>query len=315
MSVVTTKTLRTGLEPALSIAEPLRSGHEPGFGHSVLDVAEALTNEVDAATGLPLRIRHRGDGAEMALVTAGMFIRGTNAGEPNQQPARDIWLDAFYIDVYPVSNQRYRQFVEFLEATNDHACCYPAEHLSSVTRELNHTPRLWARGVRGFSEDRLRKLGGEDQPVVTLTWYDAFGYAAWAGKLLPTEAQWEKAARGPDARLFPWGDNWDPRRLNSGLREQCTTAIDAYPQGVSPYGVYDMLGNVWEWCTDRYDRRGYVSGPTRNPSGPASGLDRVCRGGAWNYVSEYATATVRHAFGPSEAYEFVGFRTVMPVVG
>jgi formylglycine-generating enzyme required for sulfatase activity len=276
-------------------------------------MVDPLTDILDAGTGLPIRVRHRTDGAEMVLVPAGMFVRGSDGGEPNQRPARDIWLDAFYVDVYPVSNARYRQFVEYLGATDDHHACYPAEHLSSVTRELNHTPRLWARGVRGFNEDRLVKLGNANQPVVTTTWYDAYAYAGWSGKALPTEAQWEKAARGPDGRLYPWGDDWDPARLNTGLRVQCTTEIDAYPRGVSPYGVHDMLGNVWEWCTDRYDRRGYVNGPLRNPTGPASGLDRVCRGGAWNYISEYAGATVRHAFGPGEAYEFVGFRTVLPV--
>jgi formylglycine-generating enzyme required for sulfatase activity len=249
----------------------------------------------------------------MALVPAGLFVRGSDEGEPNQQPARDIWLDAFYIDVYPVSNVRYRQFIEYIAATDDHRNCYPAEHLSSVTRELNHTPRLWARGVRGFNEDRLIRLGQENQPVVTVTWYDAYAYAGWAGKVLPTEAQWEKAARGPDARPFPWGERWDPRRANVGLKAGGTTEVDAYPQGTSPYGVFDMLGNVWEWCLDRYDRRSYLNGANRNPVGPQTGLDRVCRGGAWNYIQEYATATVRHAFGPSEAYEFVGFRSALPV--
>jgi formylglycine-generating enzyme required for sulfatase activity len=307
-------TLKTGLEPAFAPVGETRSGHEPGFGRSVMDVVEALGPEVDAATGLPLRVRHSGDGAEMALVSAGMFVRGSDGGEPNQQPARDIWLDAYYIDIHPVTNNRYRQFTEFLAAADDHRGCYPAEHLSSVTRELNHTPRLWAKGVRGFNAERLERLGGEQQPVVTVTWYDAYAYAGWAGKLLPTEAQWEKAARGPDGRLFPWGWQWDPSRLNSGLRHSGTTEVGSYPQGGSPYGVLDLLGNVWEWCLDRYDRRGYVNGSGRNPIGPASGLDRVCRGGAWNYVSEYATTTVRHAFGPSEAYEFVGFRTVLPVI-
>ncbi|MBI2302835.1 MAG: SUMF1/EgtB/PvdO family nonheme iron enzyme [Armatimonadetes bacterium] len=240
-------------------------------------------------------------------------MRGSNGGEPNQQPAREIWLDAFYIDLYPVTNTAYRVFLDYMTATDDHSQCYPAEHLSSVTRELNHTPRLWARGVRGFSQDRLERFGAAELPVVSVTWYDAYAYAAWSGRRLPTEAQWEKAARGHDGQTFPWGDRWDETRLNCGLRCNGTTQVHAYPQGASPYGVFDMLGNVWEWCLDRYDRRGYVNGPHRNPAGPSDGIDRVCRGGAWNYVRDYATATTRHAFGPSEAYEFVGFRTVLPV--
>lgn len=304
---------RTGLEPALAVAAPERTGFEPGFGHSVLDLLEPLGDAVDQATGLPLRVRHRGDGGEMALIPPGSFVRGRDDGEPNEGPSREIWLDAFYIDVHPVTNARYRQFHESMQATGDHTRCYPAEHLSSVTRELRHTPRLWARHVRGFSEERFDRFCGDGQPVVTVTWYDAYAYAAWCGKALPSEAQWEKAARGTDGRLFPWGRRWDRTRLNCDLRFGVTTAVDDHVDGVSPFGVLDMLGNVWEWCLDRYDRRGYVNGPARNPTGPPDGLDRVCRGGAWNYVSEYATVTARHAFGPSEAYEFIGFRTVLPL--
>lgn len=301
------------MEPALAGGVTGRSGNEPGFGRALLDLVDPLTDETDPQSGLPLRVRHRGDGAEMVLVPAGHFLRGSDDGEPDQQPARLIWLDAYYIDVYPTSNERYAPFLEYIRATGDHSHCYSAEHLSSVTRELNHTPRMWARGVRGFSEDRYRRFGEDNLPVVTVTWYDAYAYAAWAGKQLPTEAQWEKAARGTDGRPYPWGRQWEPNRLNCGLRCEGTTAVDAHPEGASPYGVHDLLGNVWEWCLDRYCRQGYVNGPTRNPTGPPDGIDRVCRGGAWNYVRDYATTTTRHAFGPSEAYEFLGFRTVLAV--
>ncbi len=305
---------KTGLEPALTTTVIDRTGNEPGFGRPLFDLVDPLTDDVDALSGLPLRVRHRADGAEMRLIPAGPFVRGRDDGEMDEGPAREVWLDGFYIDVFPVSNQRYRQFLAFIQHSNDHDRCYPAEHLSSVTRELNHSPRLWARGVRGFNEDRLKRFGSDEQPVVTVTWYDAYAYSAWAGKLLPSEAQWEKAARGVDGRLFPWGDDWDPARLNSGLLIGGTTAVDAYPHGCSSFGIYDLLGNVWEWCLDRYDRRGYVNGGYRNPTGPPDGLDRVVRGGAWNYINDYATATTRHSFGPSEAYEFVGFRTVLPVL-
>lgn len=304
---------RSGLEPALDVAAPQRSGCEPGFGQSVLDVLEPLGEAVDEQTGLPRRVRHRGDGSEMVLVPPGWFVRGRDDGMTNEGPSREIWLDAYYIDVYPVTNARYRQFHEYMLATDDHTRCYPAEHLSSVTRELRHTPRLWARHVRGFNEERYERFCGDDQPVVTVTWYDAFAYAAWCGKQLPSEAQWEKAARGTDGRLFPWGLRWDINRVNCDGRIGSTTAVSVHTSGVSPFGVLDMLGNVWEWCLDRYDRRGYVNGPARNPTGPPDGLDRVVRGGAWNYISEYATVTARHSFGPSEAYEFVGFRTVLSV--
>ncbi len=304
---------KTGLEPALTTTLDLRSGNEPGFGQSVMDLLEPLTEQEHPELGLPLRVRHRGDGAEMVLIPAGWFLRGRDDGEPNEQPAREIWLDAFYIDVHPVTNDRYRPFWDYMQATDDHSRCFSAEHLSSITRELRHTPRIWATHVRGFSEERLQRFGGDAQPVVTVTWYDAYSYARWCGKSLPTEAQWEKAARGTDRRLFPWGRRWDKMRLNCAGTVGRTTPVHDFATGASPFGVLDMLGNVWEWCLDRYDRRGYVNGPARNPTGPPDGLDRVCRGGAWNYVSDYATVTARHAFGPSEAYEFIGFRTVLPL--
>lgn len=310
--IVAERMIKTGLEPSLTPVQVPRTGHEPGFGRALLDVLDPLTRETDPRTGLPLRVRHRADGAEMVLIPAGIFVRGADDGEIDQQPAQEVHVDAYYIDVHPVTNARYRAFWESMRRTNDHRACYPAEHLSSVTRELSHTPRLWARGVRGFNEERLQRFGQDNQPVVTVTWYDAYAYAGWAGKLLPTEAQWEKAARGRDGRRFPWGNRWHADRLNAGLLFNATTEVDAFPEGRSPYGVFDLLGNTWEWCLDRYDRRGYVDTPTRNPSGPANGIDRVCRGGAWNYVSDYAASTVRHAFGPSEAYEFIGFRTVLP---
>lgn len=306
---------KTGLEPAFSI-DPVgdRSGQEPGFGGAVLELLEPIDSAVDPATGLPLRVRHQTDGAEMQFIPPGHFTRGNDNGEPDEAPQQNIWLDGFYIDVFPVSNERYRVFHDQIKRTDNHELCYPAEHLSSVTRELNHTPRLWARGVRGFNQERMERFGGELQPVVTVTWYDAYAYAAWAGKQLPSEAQWEKAARGLDGRLFPWGNEWDPERLNTHLEIGATTPIGAYPEGISPFGVYDLLGNVWEWCLDRYDRQGYHRTSLRNPVGPPDGLDRVCRGGAWNYARHYAAATTRHAFGPSEAYDFVGFRTVLPVL-
>ena len=146
-------------------------------------------------------------------------------------------------------------------------------------------PRYW-------EDDRFN---GEDSPVVGVSWYEAEAFANWQSNesgmelRLPTEAEWEKAARGTDGRIFPWGNDWDPTRVNY-CDSNCdqswkdaagddgyafTAPVGSYPDGVSPYGALDMAGNVWEWTADRYDDGYYADGPDRNPTGPETGVARV----------------------------------------
>jgi formylglycine-generating enzyme required for sulfatase activity len=156
--------------------------------------------------------RHPVDGKLMAFVDAGIFLSGANS-DP-------IWLAAYYIDIYPTSNADYSRFV----AASEHSA-----------------PPHWPKGE---CPDGLL-----DHPVVNVTWYDATAYADWAGKLLPSSQQWEKAARGTDGKTYPWGDQPTPAKCN--VREGrigCTTPVDRYHSGVSPFDVYDMCGNTWEWC-------------------------------------------------------------------
>jgi len=273
---------------------------------------EPLTEETDPSSGLPLRVLSLKDYTEMVLVPAGEFVWGNFRGRPDERPARRIYLDAFYIDLHPVTNAQYRVFLQYIQALDDHRRCYPAEHLALAVKKRNHAPRHWA-DRRWARREQAERFNGATQPVVGVTWYDAYAYARWAGKMLPTEAQWEKAARGPDGRIWPWGNQWDPERLNFGSRVGRTTPVDQYPQGASPYGCYDMAGNVWEWCLDRYRPNYYAYAPQVNPPGPENGLDRVCRGGAWNYLARYARTTTRQYFGPGDAYQFIGFRCVLPV--
>lgn len=176
---------------------------------------DSLVPEEDGASAEPIgsgHVRHPVDGRSMARVDGSVFLSG-----PGNEPT---WLPTFYIDVYPVTNDEYARFVA----------------------ATGHTPpQDW--------EDGRPAEGRGDHPVVFVTWNDAAAYAEWAGKSLPTSQQWEKAARGTRGTVYPWGDQTTPAKCN--VRENgvgSTTAVDTYQSGVSPYGVYDMCGNVWEWC-------------------------------------------------------------------
>ena len=194
--------------------------------------------------GAPQQI---GNGLDtMVLVPAGWFIMGSNEGDNDEKPQRRVYLDAFYIDKYPVTNARFRRL-----------------------------------GKSRYDDNS--DFNGENQPVVGVNWTQARDYCRSVGKRLPTEAEWEKAARGVDGRNYPWGNDWaDGSNViwtkNSGRK---THPVDrTYNTHRSPFEVVDMAGNVWEWVQDRYGKGYYRNAPTRNPKGPASGSG-VVRGGSW----------------------------------
>ena len=242
---------------------------------------------VDEKSGLPLVIVSRIDGARLRLVREGAFTMGTADGYEDEGPAHEVYLNAFYIDETPLTNAQWRKFVD---ATGSSA------------------PACW-------EDERFR---GEDRPVVGITYYEALSYARWSGRRLPTEAEWEKAARGTDGRAYPWGEipsgADDVHRANlKGVGDgfATTSSVRAFPAGVSPAGCLDMSGNVWEWTADWYDRAYYATSPRNSPRGPDTGSYRVLRGGAFHVAGRLARATMRFYGREEYAYGVTGVRMAM----
>ncbi|WP_455208966.1 formylglycine-generating enzyme family protein [Kaarinaea lacus] len=197
---------------------------------------------------------------EMVLIPAGEFIMGSDNRLPDEGPQHKVSLDAFFIDIYEVTNLQYKKF-------ND------ATKRRSPTHFRNRT----------FPE------GKADHPVTYVSWEDADAYCQWAGKRLPTDQEWEKAARGTDGRIFPWGNEFDAKNANTPLRWQQvgafgdTTPVGAFEGGVSPYGVYDMSGNVWEWTASWY--KAYPD--NKVPSESYGERYKTLKGGSWFDCSFY----------------------------
>jgi formylglycine-generating enzyme required for sulfatase activity len=239
---------------------------------------------------LPLLTRAAAGVGEMILVPAGRFQMGCSPGEAcsrDEGPLHTVSLDSFWIDRTEVTNGEYSACVAA-------GACQPPRYPYSRTRSSYYGDPRYA-----------------SYPVVYVTWYQSQAYCTWAGKRLPTEAEWEKAARGDqDARLYPWGQA-DPGCLLANL-DFCqgdTTEVGRYPEGASPYGVMDMAGNVWEWVSDWYQPWYYVRSPGDNPEGPGIGTHKVIRGGSWFHGPSVARSAHRFEFEPGRWASFgLGFR-------
>lgn len=229
------------------------------------------------------------DGMAQVFVPAGEFLMGAAETDRNatafERPQHSVYVDAFWIDQTEVTNAMYAACVEA------GGCLVPISFGSETHLEYFGNPTF------------------DHYPVLYVSWANARAYCQWADRRLPTEAEWEKAARGPDGQMFPWGDAVpNPSRTNFNENVGDTSAVGGFPTNVSYYGALDMAGNVREWVSDWYSGLYYATSPAANPQGPTSGTARVLRGGAWDSELSEIRAAARFSFGPTNRQNFIGFR-------
>ncbi len=221
----------------------------------------------------------------MVHVPSGPFTMGGRDEESPraERPAHTVFLNDYYIARFPTTNQEYREFVQCTG---------------------HRIPIHWQRGTF--------PTGTGKHPVVNVSWTDAAAFAKWRGARLPTEAEWEKAARGDDERPYPWGPRFtEGERCNGNNQVGMTTPVDEFPEGRSECGVWDLCGNAYEWCHDFYDEEYYKNSPTTNPKGPEGGQERVVRGGCYMESRAGLRATHREGVVEVTTRDTIGFRIAM----
>ena len=215
--------------------------------------------------------------AGMSTIPAGPFVYGSNLGSAAERPERELSLPSLAVGLKEVSNIEYLEFLNEIQLHGDHSLCHPDEGPLK-----SHVPDGW--------DDARRR--SPSAPVTGIDWYDAYAYAAWRGRRLPTEEEWEKAARGTEGALFPWGDEADATRANAGSAVMVLSSTAGFPQGRSPYGLHHAAGNVWEWTAS---------------AGPDAGL-AVMRGGSFRTALPGCRCFVRNWLDRRSRRDDVGFR-------
>ena len=325
--------------------------HRPHHGAA----AESAPGQPPLPVIKQVAIHHAADDSVMMVIPATEFLMGTADAHPDlpasrlvpgrvkpteiklvrawegwaledERPQRTVRLRAYALDRDEVTNAQYRKFLAAVAAHGDAAWAHPAQPPGK-----DHTPRYWRdfnpllhdAGYARLAQYNAATFTGDTTPVVGVDWFDAYAYAKWAGKRLPTEAEWECAARGPDGRRWPWGNDWQwglcnivGEKFGADVRAQgrekdgyiYPAPVGTYPAGRSPYGCADMAGNAAEWVADWYAADAYLTGSANNPPGPETGTERVVRGGSSQNYASYVRCAVRFHHEPDFKTFILGFR-------
>ncbi len=283
---------------AEATAEPINPQQDPEFSNAlgsllnrdpVVKTYQPEKKEQCAIEPIP---------TEMVIIPGGRYMRGSDEGNRDEAPCHQIILESFAIDIHPVTNEQFTRYLEYMGGEKD-------PHYNDLIR---------------LKESRLNRAAGRlsvesgyaKHPVVGVTWYGAVGYAKWIGKRLPTEAEWEIAARGGlEGALYPTGDTIEKSQANFFSSD--TTAVMSY--AANPYGIYDIVGNVYDWCQDWYGYNYYetTEQEPNNPKGPIQGVYRVLRGGCWKSLKEDMRCSHRHRNNPGTVNGTYGFRCAADV--
>ncbi|OQA14015.1 MAG: Serine/threonine-protein kinase pkn1 [bacterium ADurb.Bin363] len=277
---------------------------------------------------------------DMILISAGKFLMGSSEKDieeavkisksygweverswfSDELPRHEVYLNDFYIDKYEVTNEKFKKFVLSTGYKTD------AEREGFAIIWVGLEPKKISGADWQHPMGSGSSINGKmDHPVVQVSWNDACAYAVWAKKRLPTEAEWEKASRGTDGRIYPWGNTWNDNycnNLNMNLsyllgfmpdffKNRGTLPAGKMSEGISPYGLMDMAGNVWEWCSDWYSKDYYNYASEENPKGPQKGEKKILKGGSWYYDNPaYLRAGLKLAEPPDSRNFMIGFRCV-----
>lgn len=256
----------------------------------------------------------------MVHIPGGWFTMGDDVGRDDEKPAHQVKLSPFYIDKFEVSNKEYREFLQYMDRTKDHSLCSDEE-----PEGKDHHPTPW---YGRQPSDYFTNPYYDNHPVTNVDWFDAYAYAAWRGKRLPTEAEWERAAKGMSGRLYPWGDESpgqagryranffpdDGRPGDDGY--EFTARVDAFPNGATPDGIFNLAGNVYEFCYDWYHGQFYQHSPMENPIGPGVQAEgKAVRGGSLDHGGDDLRAANRQISPSRWTNNWVGFRCVVTAAG
>ncbi len=288
-----------------------------GLEEAAIEAFKKATFDPAIKAGKPVSIKVRvnfdfkleDSDSEMVFIPAGEFQMGSSGGNLDEKPAHPVYLDAFYMDKYEVTNAQYKKFVD----------ANPAWRKDQIPRIYHDGYYLANWNGNDFPP------GKENYPVVYVSWYAAMAYAQWAEKRLPTEAEWEKAARGGLIdKMYAWGDSIDATKANYyNATDKERTPVGTYP--ANGFGLYDMTGNVREWCLDGYEANFYLNSPGENPIAGPNSIDevikdfinqknnRVLRGGSWLSSPQSSRVANRNSRAPTDTNPNEGFRCVQSV--